>query len=862
MRSIVQSCLLIASLSLPFLPAAQAQKGFFTPVNGLGLSLKTTERPDWSGTYSINFESLRGYLSNAPDHQKMKEVPGIALEIPLSDHQTETFIIYESPVMAPEIALRMPEIKTYSGMSLTSGHKIKLTLSPQGFNALLLDTKGNAIVFEKAGMAPEQNLYRSYRSEDLTKQPDSRSCGDVPLISRTLDGIGTKGQPEQAGNMTAAKFSNGSTIKRYKLAIGATGEFTNTFGAGNTAVAYAAVVAYINEVNAVFEQELGVTFQLVTDPSYVFANAATDPYSDGSNVNTMLAENQSLMDGVLGTANYDIGHAFSGTTSSSGGGVAYTGVLCWPGYKAGGASDIGDETSYHRVFSIQLIAHELGHMFNMNHSYNSNIPVCTTRELSTSVEPGSGATVMSYGFTCGSDDYYTAYDGSGKKVGPFLNFHVKSIEQALSYMAQYGTCFTPVAGSNAVPVIATMQTSYTIPKSTPFSLSGTATDADNDPLSYSWEGTDISDEPVSANLTNAVLTDPAHPPFFRSYAPVANGTRTYPLLSAVLNGTNTDRGDKLPSVAYTTHHTLTVRDGKGGVATEDVVINVDGSGPFLITSDPSGTYPGGSNMTVSWSVNGTNLAPVSCTLVDLLLSLDGGTTFPVTLAAAVPNTGSYNVSLPNTATTQARVKVMPAVSTASGNVPGIFFDISNQNFTIGTPLPFSLRSFEALLTAPNTVSLLWETAQDDNSVGFEIEMSTDGSHFAKLGYVVGKDQAHMREQYKYLVKNLAAGKYFFRIKQVNKDGAYAYSMVRNITIDGNQQVTIFPNPAQDHLTIQGAQIGSFIIISDAHGKIIKDFTVATSSEKVDITTWAAGMYFITITDPSGASNLYKTIKAE
>ncbi|MGG7467400.1 reprolysin-like metallopeptidase [Chryseobacterium arthrosphaerae] len=79
-------------------------------------------------------------------------------------------------------------------------------------------------------------------------------------------------------------------------------------------------------------------------------------------------------------------------------------------------------------FSIQLIAHEIGHQFGMSHSYNSNIPVCNTRRYTTSVEPGSGATVMSYGFTCannnpangvtGDDDYSDSYDGTGKKITP------------------------------------------------------------------------------------------------------------------------------------------------------------------------------------------------------------------------------------------------------------------------------------------------------------------------------------------------------------------------------------------------------------------------------------------------------------
>lgn len=856
MRSILHSCMMTVSLLLLSFTAAQAQKGFFTEVKETGTRQKRSQ-VNQSAAYLIEMDALRTYLAaSQPGTDE-----GIALEIPLAGQQAETFVIYETQVLAPEIAQRMPEIKTYTGRSIVSDYKIKLTLSPKGFNALLLDTKGNAIVFEKIAEDQEPNLYKSYRSEDVVTDPGNLSCGNTALINKPADRPSHIEMPANEASKAAAKFSNGSSIKRYRLAIGATGEFTNTFGSGNATMAYAAVVAYINEVNAIFEQELGVTFQLVTDQSYVFTNPATDPYADGSNVNAMLSENQTLMDGVLGSANYDIGHAFSGTTSSSGGGVAYAGVLCWPGYKAGGASDIGDETYYHRVFSIQLIAHEIGHMFSMSHSYNSNIPVCTTRELITSVEPGSGATIMSYGFTCGSDDYYSAYDGAGKKIGPFLNFHVKSLEQALAYMANYGTCFTPVAGTNAIPVIAPMTTNYTIPKSTPFTLGGTATDADSDPLSYSWEGTDISDEPVAANLTPALLTDPAHPPFFRSYPPVATGSRTFPALAAILDGTNTVRGEKLPSVAVTAHHTLTVRDGKGGVATEDVVVNIAGSGPFLVTNDPSGTYAGGTNMLVQWSVNNTDLPPVSCTLVDILLSQDGGLSFPLSVATAVPNTGSYSIVLPNITTTQARVKIMPSGSNASGNVPNIFFDISNQDFAVSTSLPVTLQSFNVQQEDKNTAALLWKTSGAVNTLGFDIEMGAAGSHFYKLDYVVSKGNRAGAQDYTYQVKNLSKGKYFFRLKQLDADGSYNYSPVRMLDFTARQAISIAPNPVQDLLKISGLSGRYKIVLSNTLGQVM--FTVVTgqlTQYTLNMADYPAGIYIVSVSGDDGSLSTRKIVK--
>lgn len=868
MRSKLQFGFIVTTLLLGLSFSSRAQKGFFYET-GSGQNLKkpvATESITRFKSYAINIDGLRNYMAAAPDSRLSQSVAGLKLEVPLADGKVELFQIYASQVMAPEIAAQHPDIKTYSGNALYSGNKIKITIGPNGFNAIILGPQGDAILFEKVAGSNGQTLYKSYRSKDVIPvQRKGHGCGTL-LDKKALNL--SMGNRLPSGD-AKAKFSNGSSFKQFRLAVAATGEYTAAFGTGNAAAAYNTIVAYVNEVNAVYETELGVTFQLVSGTSVVYTNPATDPYT-ANNQGTMLGENQANLDAVIGSANYDIGHVFGAGGSGSGGGLASSPSVCDNSAKGQGASDIGDEVYYARVFSIQLIAHEMGHQFGMSHSYNSNIPVCTTREYLTSVEPGSGATIMSYGFTCsnynpadgviGNDDYANETDGTGKKTGPFLNFHVASLTQAINYMATL-SCYATVSTGNATPVINTMDTSYTIPKSTPFTLTGTATDADaSNTLSYSWEGTNISDLqddpgnpwPVPpAALDSTVLADPAHPPFFRSYAPVATGARTYPSLQAILGGSNYIKGDKLPSIALATTHTLTVRDNAGGTATQDVTVTIDNSGPFLIINDPSGTHSGGSNLNMEWSVNGTDQAPVSCTLVDILLSTDGGNTFSTVLASGIPNTGTASVTLPVVSTSQARIKVMPGISTASGNVPNIFFDISNTDFTIGSPLPLNLLSFDAVLVNKNDAQLMWKTAGEDFS-GFDIEMSRDGVRFGKEGYVSGLATSLPEQSYEYRRAHLQGGTYFFRLKMAAKDGVFSYSPIRQLTIGEDAKVMLYPNPARVGgeivLTLSGSVQGATATLYDYLGRLVQTNTLANGNNTLSLGNLAAGAYVIVMVD--------------
>lgn len=648
-----------------------AQTRFFEPVpaNALRQDASINRHIKKLTLYTLREAQLRQHLTNAP-LEFTKQAAPIALEIPLPNGQTETFEMFESPILAPNIAAQHPEIKTYAGRGKTNGqYTIRISFTAEGFNAIILGIGGDAAYYDKVSNDKSDQVYRVYFASDAERpKPDKTSnqgnkCGVIDL---PLKDIFPQGLPNR-GRLAAGPSDVGGDRRVFRLAMAANKEFVDVKGAGDVTAAFNVLVAYVGRVNAVYQKELNVTLLLVTGTNAISTNTADYTNSDQSG---MLDQNQTRLTALMISGGYDIGHVL-GTTSGSGGGIATSPSVCVTADKGKGVSGVGDG-SFAAVFDDQLIAHEMGHQFSMSHSYNSVVPVCTTREASTSVEPGAGATIMSYGFTCdenGSDDNYES------PYQPFLNFHTISYGQAATYIATTATCFTTTATGNSAPTITTITSGVTIPKSTPFALMGTATDGNSDAFTYSWEGTNIGTETPTAST----LLDASKAPFFRSYEPVATGSRTFPRLSAILDGSNTARGDKLPSVGIATTHRLTVRDNQGGVTYGGVTVTIDGnSGPFLETTNLAGSYAAGTSQTITWDVNGTNTGQVNCANIKIMLSTDGGQTFPIILLANTPNDGSESVMLPNNQTTTARIKVE-----AVGN---IFFDISNANFSITAPV--------------------------------------------------------------------------------------------------------------------------------------------------------------------------------
>lgn len=197
---------------------------------------------------------------------------------------------------------------------------------------------------------------------------------------------------------------------------------------------------------------------------------------------------------------------------------------------------------------------------------------------------------------------------------------------------------------------------YNVPISTPFVLTANGTDPDGDALTYCWEQMDNQPAPMPPQSSNT------GGPAFRSLVPDVSPSRYFPNLTAVLNNA-TETWEVLPSVSRNMNFRVTVRDNNasGGCTAEaDVILSFSASaGPFEVTDPNEASVVWNSNFfeTVTWDVAGTDGAPVNASIADIFLSVDGGLTYPYTLATGAPNTGSQSVQVPNVETTTARVMV-------------------------------------------------------------------------------------------------------------------------------------------------------------------------------------------------------------
>ncbi len=667
----------LATLSLQF---ASAQQNNFWTSRDAGVVQITANRAAQRASFPANYKLFD--LNMTPFRQEMMSVAGTArtkastiITLPNADGGLETFELVEASNFEPALQDRFPDIRSFSGKGITDpSATVKLSISAQGMQSMVLRANNREDEYIES-YAADQPVYAVFKAQ--------RKAGQMPWACNTADRNLANALNQQVGQQFSIARSGGN-LKTYRLALSCNGEYANYFGATSAAQVGLVLAAFNNTLtrcNGIFEKDLALHLNLIpTTTNVIYYNAGTDPYTTLANWNVQL-ENTLIAN--VGEANYDIGHMFGST--GGGGNAGCIGCICvnksgTVNGKGSGITSPADGIPQGDNFDIDYVAHEIGHQLGANHTFSFSLEGTGVNK-----EVGSGITIMGYAGITGQDVAPHSIDV----------FHQASIQQIQNNLLAK-TCGTTasIAGTNTAPVVAPL-TNYTIPRSTPFALTGSATDADGDALTYSWEQNDNSTTTGASSVASATKTTG---PNWISFKPTTSPTRLFPRLATILAGAAVtgplaggDAGaniEALSSVARTLNFRLTVWDNApynsavpevGQTSFADMVVTVNGTaGPFGVSAPNTAvSWAGGSTQTVTWTVNSTNLAPINCANVKISLSTDGGQTFPTVLLESTPNDGSQAVVIPNTLSTTARIKIE-----AIGN---IFFDISNTNFSITTP---------------------------------------------------------------------------------------------------------------------------------------------------------------------------------
>ncbi len=226
---------------------------------------------------------------------------------------------------------------------------------------------------------------------------------------------------------------------------------------------------------------------------------------------------------------------------------------------------------------------------------------------------------------------------------------------------------------------------------------------------------------------------------------------------------------------------------------------------------------------------------------------------------AFDQSGSYSVPVSNGDIIGFRVK---ALDNCCGNAT-----LKILNFVApssGATLPVKLASFTGMVMGNKQIKLDWITAVETNSNRFEIERSTDGHKFEKIGTIAAVGNTNQTHKYSFNDFSPTDGTNYYRLKQVDNDELTTYSKVVSLKYTNSGKMSVYPNPARDFININIGQINTsgkeFIKLYNVNGKLLESRQVTLPSSnniKWDVSHLTSGTYYFKVGNNAELLNFIK-----
>lgn len=742
--------------------------------------------------YKLNISALRQQLNISKTAKNAYTI----VEIPNLEGKLEKFKVRSFAVMDEELANQY-QLGSYTGVSLSDPHRtIRFSISPNDFQSMILDHGEYQFIDPDRA---RNGVYRVHPKTNKTSSGKAFECSteENHKSVKQLNTLFSKVKKQQDNSLSKLRTSDDKKYRTLRIAISTTGEYTQVFGGVEKALAQ--INATLTRVNAVYEKDLALHFNLVNAPNLIFTDASTDPYSDASSgtKGAWSWELQKVLTKDLGEANYDIGHLLG--ASGGGGNAGCLGCICVSpkldtngvpiddfesrGKGSAYTSPAVDNEPFGDAFDIDFVAHEIGHQLGANHTFSHQIEGTETQ-----IEPGSGSTIMGY----------AGLTASNVQMKSDSYFSIASLNQIQTNL-ETKTCDNEVALTSNTPPKIDALINYTIPKGTPFVLTAKATDAEKDALTYTWEQTDSATEPIK-EVTGENKTGAN----FRSLLPSSNPTRYFPRLESVIAGKLVDRDnwEAVSNVARTMNFAVTVRDNNAistqqQVSTAEQVITVGNDGPFEVTNTKLYYNV---DRPITWDVAKTNQAPYNVQKVKIDYTTDEGKTW-IVLSESTDNDGEETFSFGR----ELQGKKIQIRLTSLGNV---FYTVS---------APILITKIATCSEAP--VPSNFEAKADGKNVNLTWEEVLDAQYIVK--YRV-KDAAQWTE-----IRNISTTSYTIVDPSILPDTVYEVQVAS--VCSGVEHFTTskeFSFPKLSYCSLEAKdstyEYISRVKITDASGKVVLD----------------------------------------